>query len=281
LSLDASDTDLVEHFSQFGAVTSVVVMRNKVTGAPRGFGFVVFENGADAASCLAVPQAIRSKPIDVSPAYPKQQAPARWPPPMPFPGYGYAVHHHMGPGGPPPGFAMAAPHGWGHAMPMMVFPAPPHLAAPHRHPPPRAAAVKPARADGGLRRIFVGGLPQDTTEDELFRHFARFGEVVECEVMRDRINGRSRGFGFVTYASAASADAAVGATTQLLRDVRVDVSYAHPREVGKTRLEMMTPEDAARSAAAAEGVGQPHALGRSRPAQAQGPPNYTITGWNY
>jgi len=52
-------------------------------------------------------------------------------------------------------------------------------------------------------RLFVGGLSWDTGDDELRVAFEKFGEVVEAVVIKDRGTGRSRGFGFVTYADAA------------------------------------------------------------------------------
>jgi len=64
----------------------------------------------------------------------------------------------------------------------------------------------PASAAGRRRmpmRLFVGGLSWDTGDDELRVAFEKFGEVVEAVVIKDRGTGRSRGFGFVTYADAA------------------------------------------------------------------------------
>ena len=59
------------------------------------------------------------------------------------------------------------------------------------------------------KRLFVGGLSWNTTEDALKDGFAKFGEVTEATVITDRDTGRSRGFGFVTFADAAAADKAV------------------------------------------------------------------------
>jgi RNA recognition motif-containing protein len=49
------------------------------------------------------------------------------------------------------------------------------------------------------RKLFVGGLPADITEDEFRVFFEQFGEVVDSVVMFDRETRRSRGFGFVTF----------------------------------------------------------------------------------
>jgi cold-inducible RNA-binding protein len=51
-------------------------------------------------------------------------------------------------------------------------------------------------------KLFVGGLSWDTNDEGLRAAFGRFGEVVEAKVVTDRETGRSRGFGFVTMASA-------------------------------------------------------------------------------
>lgn len=50
------------------------------------------------------------------------------------------------------------------------------------------------------RKLFVGGLSWETTHDNLQRFFQRFGEVIDCVVMKNNDSGRSRGFGFVTFA---------------------------------------------------------------------------------
>ncbi|KAM3232935.1 glycine-rich RNA-binding protein 3, mitochondrial-like [Capsicum annuum] len=47
--------------------------------------------------------------------------------------------------------------------------------------------------------IFIGGLPQSLTEDDLKKYFSSFGDVVGRRIMLDRKTGRSQGFGFVTF----------------------------------------------------------------------------------
>ena len=37
-------------------------------------------------------------------------------------------------------------------------------------------------------------------QETLLRYFTRFGEVIDCVVMKNAETGRSRGFGFVTFA---------------------------------------------------------------------------------
>jgi len=59
------------------------------------------------------------------------------------------------------------------------------------------------------KKLFVGGLSWGTTDDGLHQAFERFGEIVEAKVITDRETGRSRGFGFVTFAGDEGAISAV------------------------------------------------------------------------
>lgn len=46
-------------------------------------------------------------------------------------------------------------------------------------------------------RIYVGSLPYQTTDQDLFDLFGQVGQVVSATVIMDRDTGRSKGFGFV------------------------------------------------------------------------------------
>jgi RNA recognition motif-containing protein len=59
------------------------------------------------------------------------------------------------------------------------------------------------------KKVFVGGLSFDTTDDELRNGFSRFGEITEAKVIMDRDTGRSRGFGFVSFSDDAAAQNAI------------------------------------------------------------------------
>jgi heterogeneous nuclear ribonucleoprotein A1/A3 len=52
-----------------------------------------------------------------------------------------------------------------------------------------------------VRKIFVGGLSYSTTEETLRTYFQQFGELIDSVVMTFPENNRSRGFGFVEYAT--------------------------------------------------------------------------------
>lgn len=50
-----------------------------------------------------------------------------------------------------------------------------------------------------MYKLFVGGLPFSTTDEELEQTFAAHGTVASAVVVKDRETGRSKGFGFVEF----------------------------------------------------------------------------------
>lgn len=66
-------------------------------------------------------------------------------------------------------------------------------------------APRGPKGSNGPRKLFVGGLSWDTDGAQLRTAFSRFGTVVEASVVKDRDTGKSRGFGFVTFANAIDA----------------------------------------------------------------------------
>jgi hypothetical protein len=60
-------------------------------------------------------------------------------------------------------------------------------------------------------KIYVGNLPWRATDAQLTELFSEHGEVSEARVVTDRETGRSRGFAFVSMATAEAAKAAISA----------------------------------------------------------------------
>jgi len=59
------------------------------------------------------------------------------------------------------------------------------------------------------KKLYVGGIPYSTTEDDLKAVFAEIGEVTSAAIIIDKMTGRSKGFGFVEMANDADADKAI------------------------------------------------------------------------
>jgi cold-inducible RNA-binding protein len=83
------------------------------------------------------------------------------------------------------------------------------------------------------KKLFVGSLSWNTDDRGLREAFAPHGEITEATVITDRDTGRSRGFGFVTFADDEAAEKAVAALNQSELDgrtIRVDVAQAKERD---------------------------------------------------
>ena len=79
--------------------------------------------------------------------------------------------------------------------------------------------------------IYVGNIAHRTTEDQLKAMFDPFGAVTSVKIMKDKITGESRGFGFVRMADAAEAEAAIAGTNGQTCDGRsLRVNEARPME---------------------------------------------------
>lgn len=97
--------------------------------------------------------------------------------------------------------------------------------------------VPPNKRD--TRKLFVGGLPTDVTEEEFELFWRQFGEIADSVVMIDKESGRSRGFGFVTFKEQATARAILqtypdpnkyGSACVLMRDKPCEVKPAVPKD---------------------------------------------------
>lgn len=77
------------------------------------------------------------------------------------------------------------------------------------------------RAVPGTNKLFVGGLPQNTTANELREHFEKFGVVSDAVVMIDPATSRSRGFGFVCFLPGQEGATAVTSSLQQYDNHRI------------------------------------------------------------
>lgn len=80
------------------------------------------------------------------------------------------------------------------------------------------------------RKLFIGGLDYSTTDEGLKEYFEQFGELVDCVVMKFRDTKRSRGFGFVTYASSEMVDKVQDNRPHMIDGHKVETKRATPRE---------------------------------------------------
>lgn len=81
------------------------------------------------------------------------------------------------------------------------------------------------------KKLYVGNLPWTVTSDSLKELFAAYGEITEAIVISDRYSGRSKGFGFVTFANEADAEKAMAEMADKdMEGRKIVVNVAKPRE---------------------------------------------------
>ena len=84
-----------------------------------------------------------------------------------------------------------------------------------------------------MKRIYVGNLPFATTEDDLTALLSSYGKVKKVTVVRDKIDGRPKGFAFVEMEEDDSALAAIeGLDGSSVGGRTVKVSEARPSTGG-------------------------------------------------
>ena len=82
------------------------------------------------------------------------------------------------------------------------------------------------------KKLYVGNLSYNTTEDGLRNLFSGFGSVASAKIIFDRETGNSKGFGFIEMGSDEEANAAIaGVNGRELdgRQIRVNEAMDKPR----------------------------------------------------
>jgi RNA-binding protein Musashi len=206
LSWSTTEESLRFHFEQYGPVENVQVMRDRNTGEPRGFGFVVFQDVATVDAVMEhVPipgHEINHKLVDVKRAQARGQAPP-------------SIHqNHQDRAG---------------FQQQQEQPQPQHSRQSQdaqREPTPEELNNK----------VFVGGIPPNIDNEGLKEIFEQFGAVVDAIVMVDTVTGRSRCFGFVTFENGSNgAQKAIAVQPLSIQDRRVEVKLATPKEKQQQR----------------------------------------------
>lgn len=78
-------------------------------------------------------------------------------------------------------------------------------------------------------KLYVGNLPWSVTDEKLGEMFSSYGEISESKVIMDKFSGRSKGFGFVTFAKDEDAATAVKEMDgKSVEDRELKVNVARP-----------------------------------------------------
>jgi cold-inducible RNA-binding protein len=92
------------------------------------------------------------------------------------------------------------------------------------------------------RRLYIGNLPYQTTDEQLTSLFSKAGAVETVQVMRDNVTGRARGFAFVEMATDEGVQKAIADFHEFPLDGRaLVVNEARPKTPGGPRSYSASP----------------------------------------
>ena len=204
LSWQTTEETLRYHFEQYGEVVSVEVMRDRDTGNPRGFAFVVFKDDTTVDLVMKnLPHEINHKVVDVKRAAARGSAPPSIHPKGDRP---ERERDHPGSGSVGGDGGGDGDGGGGGED---------------------SSELSPEELQN---KIFVGGLPIHLDNNGLKDFFTQFGAVADAIVMMDVAQGRSRGFGFVTFENGTEGAQKALASQPIYIDKKyVEIKLAQPK----------------------------------------------------
>ncbi|GMI87013.1 ABA-regulated RNA-binding protein 1 [Hibiscus trionum] len=80
--------------------------------------------------------------------------------------------------------------------------------------------------DTTLTKVFVGGLAWETPREAMEKHFEKYGDILEAVIISDKLTGRSKGYGFVTFKDAEAAKKACEDPNPIINDRRANCNLA-------------------------------------------------------
>ncbi|XP_077222244.1 RNA-binding (RRM/RBD/RNP motifs) family protein [Tasmannia lanceolata] len=93
----------------------------------------------------------------------------------------------------------------------------------------KSKAGSDSRGEGASPgKIFIGGLPKDTTIAAFTKYFGKYGEITDSVIMKDRFSGHPRGFGFITYADPSVVDTVIQ-ETHSINGKQVEIKRTIPK----------------------------------------------------
>ncbi|RHZ00661.1 hypothetical protein DYB37_003915 [Aphanomyces astaci] len=264
LSWDTTSASLQGVFETYGKVTECTVIMDRTTGRSKGFGFVTFEDMDSAEKVLSI------QPLDVDgrkcscnlAAVPENNTNAA-----------LAIKHHIKT---TPQSTYGA-HPYQQQQPTYGYTPTPH--APHGH----HGGGKVLYADLGPggdendRKLFLRGLDYNTSTESVTAEFAKYGDLEEVTIAKDRTTGKSKGFAFITYRHMGSAKRALaqpqkfidGRATHCnlasLKQAYAPPQYGHQHQVAAPAPQVYRPPTVAAPQAA---MGYPPQVYQQPPAAA-------------
>ena len=86
-----------------------------------------------------------------------------------------------------------------------------------------------------MKKMFVGGLPMEATEESVTEMFTEYGKVRSIKLASDVFSGKCKGFGFVEMEGHEARAAIAGLNGKIMGDKSLKVQFEEPRRGGKKR----------------------------------------------
>ena len=80
------------------------------------------------------------------------------------------------------------------------------------------------------KKIYVGNISFDTTEEELKTEFSEYGDIEEVKIIIDHQTNRSKGFGFITFATPEAMEASLAKNGEEVQGRKLRVNQAEERK---------------------------------------------------
>jgi nucleolar protein 12 len=85
--------------------------------------------------------------------------------------------------------------------------------------------------DINKRSLFLGGIPFDVTDEEVYQHFSSCGPIDYVRVIRDNKTGIGKGFGYVAFKSDDTANLAIKLDGSMLKERKIRVTRCVKKQV--------------------------------------------------
>ncbi|KAK7271646.1 hypothetical protein RJT34_27719 [Clitoria ternatea] len=162
LARETTIAQFIKHFGKYGEITDSVIMKDRKTGQPRGFGFITYADPSVVDKVIEDSHIINGKQVEIKRTIPRGAVGSK---------------------------------------------------------------------DFRTKKIFVGGIPSNVTEDEFRDFFTRYGEVKDHQIMRDHSTNRSRGFGFITFDTEEAVDDLLSMGNKIeFAGAQVEIKKAEPKK---------------------------------------------------
>jgi len=255
----ATEEQLTTYFKKWGNVVNFQLIKDQ-NQKSKGYGFVTFETGVEADECLKYNgHAYDNKQITVKPCNDKQnrrpyhsrhgmvQSPGGGGGYNQGGGGGYGGgHHHHRPHGNHNFNQMIHMRNNHHGGPRGVYgggyggPHDPRLnyGAHHNQYPINLSENESIKSNSSNKKksddelqVFVGGLPPTANEDDLAKHFAKFGLVDHVSVAKDKNGGDGhKGFAFITFQDKQSREKSLHQPEHRINNRQVKVEAKRPSQ---------------------------------------------------